>query len=235
MTMRVLLIGDDARRAAALRSTLDRRAIVMDWAIPDPEVPARAKSYDVVLLDIGVPDVEGFELCRAIRRTSAAALVVFSGPAGVNDRARALRSGADDHLVKPFPVDELVIRIRAALRRGRSERPSPVRGIRLGELDIDVAGSRVSFGETPVRLSGKEFRLLVSLASARGGVRTREQLAVELWGAASPGTDRRLDGHVASLRGKLGRPAAVVTVHGVGYRLNAWASCSPGAEQPASP
>lgn len=217
--MRVLLVEDDARVAAAIRSALARRGIAADWAPTGREAMTKVGAADVVLLDLGLPDVDGFDLCRSIRSSGDVAILVVSAKGQVDDRILGLRSGADDYLVKPFDVDELVARVHAVLRRRHTVRPGRPDRIRFADVEIDLPGHQVSVGGRSVSLARKEFELLAIIAGADGAVCSRDQLIAEVWGKTWAGANRTLDVHVATLRTKLDRPGLIVTVRGVGYRL----------------
>lgn len=217
--MRVLLVEDDARVAAAMRAALARRGIAADWATTGREALAKAPGADVVLLDLGLPDMNGFDVCRAIRDSGDTAIIVVSAKGQVDDRILGLRSGADDYLVKPFNVDELVARVDAVLRRRTAtQAPRPDR-MRFEDIEIDLPRHEVRVDGNPIALSRKEFQLLAMIAAADGDVCARERLIAEVWGETWPGANRTLDVHVATLRTKLDRPGLIVTVRGVGYRL----------------
>jgi DNA-binding response OmpR family regulator len=215
----VLLVEDDARVAAAIRSALAKRGIVVDWAPTGRIALAAVAGADVVLLDLGLPDMNGFALCRDIRDRGDSAIIVVSAKGQVDDRILGLRSGADDYLVKPFNVDELVARVQAVLRR-RAGTPAvrPDR-VRVEDVEIDIPRFEVMVGGAPVALSRKEFQLLAMIAVADGDVCPRERLIAEVWGETWAGANRTLDVHVATLRTKLDRPGLIETVRGVGYRL----------------
>jgi DNA-binding response OmpR family regulator len=217
--VRVLLVEDDGRVAAAMRSALARRGIAIEWVATGREALAKMSGADVVLLDLGLPDMNGLELCRVIRQGSDAAIIVVSARGQVDDRILGLRSGADDYLVKPFNVDELVARVEAVLRRRDGTPSARPERVRVGDIEIDIPRFAVSAGGEPVSLSRKEFELLAVIALADGDVCTRERLIAEVWGQPWPGANRTLDVHVGTLRAKLGRPGLVETVRGVGYRL----------------
>ncbi|KAA9161318.1 response regulator transcription factor [Amycolatopsis acidicola] len=218
--MRVLLVEDDARVAAAIRSALARRGVVVDWAATGHQALADAPGSDVVLLDLGLPDMNGFDLCRAIRDSGDVAILVVSAKGQVDDRILGLRSGADDYLVKPFNVDELLARVHAVLRRRTTVLAEPD-GIRVGDLEIDIPRHEVRVAGEPVSLSRKEFQVLAVMAAADGDVCPRDRIIAEVWGETWNGANRTLDVHVATLRTKLDRPGLIVTVRGVGYRLHA--------------
>jgi DNA-binding response OmpR family regulator len=176
---------------------------------------------DVVLLDLGLPDVDGVDVCRAIRAVSDVPVIVVSARGEVDDRILGLHSGADDYLVKPYDIGELVARVHAVLRRGGPVVPpgEPLDVVAVDGVSVDLQRHAVTVDGRPVVLTRKEFQVLALLAGARGAVCTRSRIVAEVWGRSWPGANRTLDVHVASLRTKLGRPELVQTVRGVGYRL----------------
>ena len=228
--VRVLLVEDDDRVAAALADLLRRHGALVTRAASGAEALA-AGEVDLVLLDLGLPDMDGTAVCRALRRASDVPIIAVTARAEERDRVLGLRTGADDYVVKPYSSAELLARIEAVLRR--SARPSaasalPHQAVDTGQpvvrwdgLEVDVGARRVRVAGADVRLSRKEFDVLRVLLGARGAVCTREQLLDEVWGAALFGSTRTLDVHIATLRGKLGDPELVETVRGVGYRLRA--------------
>jgi DNA-binding response OmpR family regulator len=179
---------------------------------------------DVVLLDLGLPDVDGMVLCRQIRAMSDVAVIVVSARGEVDDRILGLRAGADDYLVKPYDVDELVARVEA-VRRRRVERNAvstePAGVVQLGDVRVDLDRHEVTAGDRVVPLSRKEFQVLSLIVAARGSVCPRDLVLTEVWGRSGPAESRSLDVHVATLRTKINRPALIHTVRGVGYRLAA--------------
>jgi DNA-binding response OmpR family regulator len=219
-SVQVLLVEDDGRVAAAMRSALARRGIAIDRVATGRDALARAAGADVVLLDLGLPDLNGFDVCRSIRDSCDAAIIVVSAKSEVDDRILGLHSGADDYLVKPFNVDELVARLHAVLRRRAAPSARP-QSVRLEDIEIDIPRFAVTAGGQPLALSRKEFQLLVMIATANGDVCPRERLIAEVWGSTWAGANRTLDVHVATLRTKLDRPGLIETVRGVGYRLAA--------------
>jgi DNA-binding response OmpR family regulator len=181
---------------------------------------AHAGRSDVVLLDLGLPDMNGFDLCRSIRNGCDTAIIIVSARGELVDRVVGLRSGADDYLMKPYNLDELIARMQAVLRRRHSaEQGPPPEPFRISDVMIDPSHRQVTVGEMAVALSRKEFRLLELIVIAKGGVCPRERLINGIWGETWPGANRALDVHVGALRAKLGRPGMIMTVHGVGYRL----------------
>jgi DNA-binding response OmpR family regulator len=172
-----------------------------------------------VLLDLGLPDIDGYDVCRALRARSAVPVIVLTARGEETDRVVGLELGADDYLVKPFGFRELVARMRAVTRRTLSAPPE--RSQRVGELEVDRRTRRVRVGGDEIPLTPKEFDLLALLAEDPGAVVERQDILETVWDPHWYGPTKTLDVHVASLRRKLGDPAWVETVRGVGYRLGA--------------
>ncbi|GGS40180.1 MULTISPECIES: response regulator transcription factor [Actinokineospora] len=217
--MRVLLVEDDDRVADALMPALVRRGLAVRRLASGAGVLDTVGEVDVVLLDLGLPDVDGVVLCRQIRAASDVAVIVVSARGEVDDRILGLRAGADDYLVKPYDVDELVARVHAVRRR---KAPAAVGATGTAELDgvhIDFDRHEVTVDGAAVALSRKEFQVFGLIVAADGAVCSREHILEEVWGRAGAAENRTLDVHVANLRTKLGRPALIETVRGVGYRL----------------
>jgi DNA-binding response OmpR family regulator len=215
--MRVLLVEDDVRVAAALENSLRRRGYETLRASTGAQALA-APPVDLVLLDLGLPDRDGLEVCRELRRRGDVAIIAVTARGEERDRVAGLRIGADDYVVKPFGLAELEARIEAVMRRaGRSgSSPEP---ITVGALTIDLAAHQVTLGGRHIVLTRKEFDLLVALARRPGTVVTRERLLAEVWHTTWTGNVHTVEVHLASLRGKLGDPALIQTVRGVGYKL----------------
>jgi DNA-binding response OmpR family regulator len=224
--VRILLVEDDDRVAAALTPALRRHGMTMVRLSRGRDVMAHLGDADVVLLDLGLPDVDGVDLCRNIRDACDLPIIIVSARGEVDDRILGLHSGADDYLVKPYDVGELVARVGAVSRRRRAALPGAgvPELIEVDGVSLDLARHTVTVDGAPVTLSRKEFQVLSLLASAGGAVCTRNRIVAEVWGRSWPGANRTLDVHVATLRTKLGRPELVQTVRGVGYRLSLPAS-----------
>jgi DNA-binding response OmpR family regulator len=229
----VLVVEDDAAiRSAVQRGLADRGLAVASATTGLGALQAVVREPpDVVLLDLGLPDVDGITLISMIRATSHVPIIVIT--ANDEDRmlVRALDAGADDYVVKPFGTEQVAARMRAVLRRvGRAATPEPMR---IGELVIDERARLATLAGEPLPLSRKEFDLLVALASRAGEVVTRRELLASVWRDAYGSSDRTLDVHLSWLRRKLGESAAepryLVSVRGVGLRL-----VDPAAE-PAAP
>ena len=214
--MRVLLVEDDNRFADALMVALRRQGFDAQRVATAAEGLA-APAADLVLLDLGLPDMDGIEVCRRLRAAGDTAIIAVTARGEERDRVLGLRSGADDYLVKPFGIAELMARIDAVMRRVRPvARPVvTARGLR-----IDLGRRQVTGADgAPIALTRKEFELLTALARQPGTVVARERLLLEVWQSTWPGAQRTLDVHVATLRAKLGDPKVIRTVRGVGYQL----------------
>ena len=238
--MRVLLVEDDASIAVPLAKGLTREGLEVERLVRGAAALERLKdppAPDIVLLDIGLPDVDGFEVCRRLRATSDVPIIVVTARAEEVDRVIGLELGADDYIVKPFGFRELVARIRAVARR-RAPVPTPLGDdvaagngtghggehgsvVEVGTLTVDRRTRRVTVDGNPVALTPKEFDLLAFLADDAGAVRPRQELLENVWDPHWYGPTKTLDVHVASLRKKLGDPGWIETVRGVGFRLRA--------------
>ncbi|GLY05500.1 MULTISPECIES: response regulator transcription factor [Actinoplanes] len=223
--MRVLLVEDDEAIAVPLVEGLARYGIVTRHVATGAEALA-AEPVDLVLLDLGLPDIDGVDVCWELNRTRDVPVIMLTSRRGEADLVRGLEGGADDYLAKPFSLRELVARIRAVDRRSRAaaiERVSTVPATApetctAGRLSIDLATREVSVGGAPVALAPKEYDLLTMLAARPGAVVLRQKLLEQVW-ATAEGRGRTLDFHIAALRRKLGDPAWIETRRGVGFRL----------------
>jgi len=233
--VRLLLVEDDDHVAGAVSAILMRHGFAVVHVrsgeealralLPGPETDS--DPFGVVLLDLGLPDQDGFEVCGKIRKRTSTPVIMVTARADVRSRIHGLNLGADDYVVKPYDTGELIARIHAVIRR-----PPPGRGggtpagtdLHLGALHLDLATRQVTVDGRDVSLTRKEFDLLALLAQRPGVVFRREQIISEVWRTSWEGTGRTLEVHVASLRGKLALPALIETVRGVGYRLVAPAS-----------
>ena len=215
--MRLLLVEDDPTISEPLVDGLRREGFDVELAATGAEALS-ADPVDLVLLDLGLPDLEGRVVCQELRAASSVPIIVVTARGDEIDRVVLLELGADDYVVKPFGFRELVARIRAVLRRVSPNGDEPSRdGLAVGRLTVDLRSRAVSFDGRPVALTPKEFDLLVRLASDAGAVTTREQLMREVWDENWWGSTKTLDVHVASLRRKLA-PDVIETVRSVGYR-----------------
>jgi DNA-binding response OmpR family regulator len=215
--VRVLMVEDDDAIAEPLARGLEREGYEVLRSATGADALA-ADAYDVVLLDLGLPDLDGFEVCRRLRAASAVPIIVVTARGDEVDRVIGLELGADDYIVKPFGFRELVARIRAVTRRSRP-RADDAAARSLGALTIDPRTHAVTVRGEEVALTPKEFDLLLLLAEEPGTVYTRTQILEEVWDPHWYGPSKTLDVHVATLRKKLGDPAWLETVRGVGFRL----------------
>ncbi|MET9132779.1 response regulator transcription factor [Streptomyces antibioticus] len=224
--MRLLLVEDDNHVAAALSAVLIRHGFDVTHARNGEEalqalVP-EGPGFGVVLLDLGLPDQDGYEVCGKIRKRTATPVIMVTARSDVRSRIHGLNLGADDYVVKPYDTGELLARIHAVSRRTVHEDPAVTGSddaLRLGSVQIELPTRRVTVDGSVVQLTRKEFDLLALLAQRPGVVFRREQIISEVWRTSWEGTGRTLEVHVASLRAKLRMPALIETVRGVGYRL----------------
>ena len=219
----ILVVEDDPGIRMALSRGLRDRGYVVTAAesgLAALEVAAKAEP-DVVLLDLGLPDLDGLQVLAMLRGLGDTPVIVITAQDDDATIVRALDAGADDYVVKPFGLDELAARMRAVLRRGTASTPDAT--VVVGELELDPRARSVRLAGAPVDLSRKEFDLLRALASHAGQVMSKRQLLSEVWQQAYGGGERTVDVHLSWLRRKLGESAAepryLHTVRGVGVRL----------------
>jgi DNA-binding response OmpR family regulator len=220
-----LLVEDDSRLAALTREYLEGHGVVVELA-SDGKAGLRAaleRRFDVVLLDLMLPEKDGLTLCRELRGRSDVPVLVLTARGEEADRVLGLEMGADDYLAKPFSPRELLARIRALVRRARGQAGPALRSVRVGDLLVDPAARRASLAGKDLGLTSYEFDLLRALAERAGRVLSREQLMELARGSAEEAFDRSIDVHVSHLRQKLGddpkRPRLLKTVRGAGYVL----------------
>ncbi|MFI7211487.1 response regulator transcription factor [Micromonospora maritima] len=214
--MRVLLVEDNQRVAEPLALALNRQGHEV-LEVSTAEGALTAPPVDLVLLDLGLPDRDGIEVCRSLRAAgSEAGIIILTARGEERDRIVGLRSGADDYLVKPFSLAELAARIEAVMRRAR---PRPAHRRTFGRLQLDLSARRASRDGVRIPLTRKEFELLAALARHPGVVVSRERLLIDVWRTAWRGANRTLDVHIATLRAKLDGAVVIETLRGVGYRL----------------
>ncbi|MFD8703604.1 response regulator transcription factor [Kitasatospora sp. NPDC059648] len=212
---RVLVVEDDPVIADSLVRGLRQAGYAAD-SVDTGRAALAAPVPDVLLLDLGLPDMDGVEVCRRIRQRSDAAIIAVTARGEEADRVLALDEGADDYLVKPFGLAELMARLRAVLRRTRPSEQEPVRH---GPLAVDRRTRRVTVGGRDVPLTPKEFDILACLVADPGRVVTRQEILESAWDAHWYGPTKVVDVHVAALRRKLGVPGLIETAYGRGFRL----------------
>jgi DNA-binding response OmpR family regulator len=225
--MRTILVAEDEPQIAGLvRDYLEHAGFAVLTASDGAAALTtwRARRPDALVLDLGLPRVDGLDVVRAIRRESTVPIVILTARGEETDRVSGLELGADDYVVKPFSPKELVARVRAVLRRADAKPMSDER-IEAGDLELDLARRRVTAAGRRVDLTPTEFELLATLAREPGRVWTRSQLLDSIHGFSLETYERAIDGHIRNLRRKLepddaaGTPRYVRTVHGVGYAL----------------
>ena len=220
----VLVVEDEPRIAGLVRDYLVQAGFAVLTAGDGAGglALARTRHPDAIVLDLGLPRVDGLDVIRALRRDSAVPIVVLTARGDETDRVTGLELGADDYVVKPFSPKELVARVRAVLRRVDARAPA-AEHITAGDLELDLARRRVTAAGRVVTLTPTEFELLAALAREPGRVWTRSQLLDAVHGFSLETYERAIDGHIRNLRRKLepdeGSPRYVRTVHGVGYAL----------------
>jgi DNA-binding response OmpR family regulator len=215
--MKVLLVEDDDSIAAPLTRGLQKLGYSIARASTG-RAALQPHEADIILLDLGLPDMDGYDVCRQLRARSEVPIIVVTARSEEVDRVIGLELGADDYVVKPFGFRELVARMRAVTRRtgkgGDEKGPQ-----RAGQLELDRRARRVTVAGSEVKLTTKEFDLLALLMEDPGTVFTRRRILEEVWDTAWLGGSKTLDVHVAALRKKLGDPGLIETVRGVGFRI----------------
>jgi two-component system OmpR family response regulator len=220
--MRVLIVEDEPRMRELIGRGLASEGLAADVATTGGEAlwMTQAHDYDAVVLDVMLPDLDGFQTCRQLRAAGVwSPVLMLTARDGVEDRVAGLDSGADDYLVKPFAFAELLARLRALSRRGESERPTV---LSVGDLRLDPATREVTRGSTPIELSPKEFALLETFMRRPGEVLSRLHLLEHAWDFAYDNRSNIVDVYVRRLRRKIDEPfgrESLETVRGVGYRL----------------
>ncbi len=221
-----LIVDDEPHVAELLRDTLVAEGFTAVIASDGLAALRRAREHapEVILLDIGLPGIDGLEVCRTLRKETNAPIIVISARGEEIDKVVGLEIGADDYLSKPFSPRELTARIRAILRRAGSEPAQPAKRRTIGEICIDADRREVTVRGTPVHLKPREFDLLWLFARNEGRVFTRDQLIQAVWGFDFDGDPRTVDVHVRRIRRALGDPADesryVHTIHGLGYKFS---------------
>ena len=222
---RILIVEDDVAIGRGLRQVLEDQGHRVDWVRSgsDALVETQSEQHDLVLLDLGLPDVDGVDVCRDIRRLDpSTTIVMLTARVAEIDIVVGLDAGADDYVTKPFRVGELAARVRAHLRRGETAIGSDAE-LTVGGIHLDQPARRVWLDGREIALRAKEFDLLTLLMSEAGRVITRERIMSEVWDEHWFGSTKTLDMHISTLRRKLGDPAdepgRITTLRGVGYRF----------------
>ena len=213
----ILLVEDEEDIATLVRTYLEKDGFRVIWAARGAEGLEAFEQHDIrlAILDLQLPDADGLDLCRAIRRSSRLPIVIVTARDEEIDRITGLELGADDYVTKPFSPRELVARVRAVLRRSE---PDADEQLIAGDVVLEHEGRTVAVAGSPVELTGMEFDLLAFLLAHPGTVMSRERLLERVWGLSFPGGTRTVDVHVAQVRKKLDRPDLIRTVRGAGYK-----------------
>jgi DNA-binding response OmpR family regulator len=230
-TQTVLVVEDEASIASFVSLYLKNAGYTVRTAATGGEAltMAAAEQPSLIILDLNLPDIDGIEVCRRIRKNADIPILMLTARDEDVDKIIGLEVGADDYLTKPFNPRELVARVKSVLRRSAPDRKDLESAeLRHGDLHIDAGRREVKVGEDEIQLAPKEFDLLWELLDHRGLVLTRDQLLERVWGYTFAGDTRTVDVHVRQLRRKLGEASPIVTVWGVGYKV------SPARENPAA-
>jgi DNA-binding response OmpR family regulator len=216
----LLLVEDEASIGSLVSAYLEQTGYRVAWVRSGEEALLKLDELEprLVLLDIGLPGADGFDICRSIRARSTVPIVMLTARDEEADRVAGLEVGADDYVSKPFSPRELAARVKAVLRRSEPAAPSTQR-IEIGDVVLDPQAREVTVAGQAVELTGKEFDLLAYLLENAGIVVSRDQLLDRVWGMSYAGGTRTVDVHVAQLRRKLGRPDSIKTFRGSGYKV----------------
>ncbi|WP_189156740.1 response regulator transcription factor [Lentzea pudingi] len=217
--MRVLLVEDDDGVANALVEALRANGHRPSRVRRGADALIAHRDADVVLLDLGLPDQDGLEVLRKLRKIDPVPVLVLTARGDERTVVRGLRLGADDYLVKPVRLAELLARIDAVARRSAARSQEPDELVRVSDVEIDLQSRQVVVGGREISLTTKEFDVLAVLARRPGTAVSRQQLMDEVWGNAFVAVSRTLDVHLTQLRAKLDRPGLLHTIRGFGYRL----------------
>ena len=220
MARRILIVEDDDTIAGAIADRLRAEGFNVDLATTGEAALAHAAVFTptAVILDLGLPGLDGLEVCRRLQRDRHLPIIMLTARDSEADLLTGLAVGADDYLTKPFSMRELVARLNAVLRRSRATAAETTQTRSIGALTIDESKRRVWVADAEVTLTPTEFDLLVTLSSEPGKVYSRQRLLTEIWGYRDGSGARTVDSHIRALRRKLGDDA-VRTVHGIGYSL----------------
>jgi DNA-binding response OmpR family regulator len=220
MRASIMVVEDEYSVGDLVRRYFEHAGYEVLWVRSGEEALERFDSaaFDAVILDIGLPGIDGFDVCRELRARSRVPVVMLTAWDAEPDRVAGLEVGADDYVTKPFSPRELVARVKATLRRVHWER-GPAPSLAAGDLEVDASSREALLAGRPLDLTAKEFDLLSFLLESSGVVLSRERLLERVWGSELADGSRTVDVHVAQLRRKLDRPGLIRTVRGIGYKL----------------
>ncbi len=222
---RILVVEDDVNLLDTLRYNLTKEGYEVTTAVDGAQAVdfARRGKPDIIILDIMLPKLSGFEVCRILRKEMTVPILMLTAKTDETDKIVGLEIGADDYMTKPFSLRELLARVRAMLRRAGMAELQREAVVKVGDMTIDIGRHEVFKGTTKLELTPKEFELLAFLARNKGFVFSREQLLEKVWGYDFAGDTRTVDVHIRWLRQKIerdpGNPEYLVTVRGTGYKL----------------
>lgn len=219
--MEVLIVEDDDAMAAALAAAVESAGHRAARVSRGADALLAHRRFEVILLDLGLPDIDGLDVLRKLRQVTQCPILILTARDDERSVVLGLRSGADDYLVKPVKLVELLARIEAVTRRAVRRSANRPRSIVLGDLEVDLDRRVAALRSQALPLTATEFDLLALLARHAGSVVTREQILDALWGDAFVASSRSLDVHLTGLRGKLQLPGFIINVRGVGYRIEA--------------
>ena len=216
--MRIGVVEDDDGVASALVDALEANRISASRMSRGADVLKRHPDFDLVLLDLGLPDMDGIDVLRHLRQVSAVPVIILTARDDERSVVRGLRNGADDYLVKPARIIELLARIEAIRRRAQRASAVSTHVREFGDVIIDLTARSLQVAGTTIALTTKEFQLLEMLVDNPGTAVSRQQMMDQIWGDAFLTVSRSLDVHMTALRSKLGRPGLIETIRGFGYR-----------------
>lgn len=227
MNKKLLIVDDEKTLVKALKFSLEKEGFQIDAAYDGKEAVDKVndteQNYDLIILDLMLPEIDGFEVCRMIRKKMDIPIIMLTAKGEDIDKVLGLELGADDYITKPFNPRELIARIKSILRRVETKKDDLKKYINVGDLQIDLLHRRVQLREEEIELTSKEFSLLSFFATNAGKIFSREQLLEQVWGYNYYGDARTVDVHIRHLREKVerdpGNPELIVTVWGTGYKF----------------
>lgn len=225
MTEKILVVEDDFTLRKTIAYNLTEEGYNVSTASDGRTALdlARQESFDLIILDVMLPELDGLSVCRILQREAEMPIILLTARTGEIDKIIGLDSGADDYITKPFSLGEFLARVRVALRRRRTQTVTNM--LEVGNLFIDLAGRKVKKAGEPIKLSHKEFDLLAELVQNKGAVLSRDLLLTKVWGYDYTGGTRTVDVHIRWLREKIeadpSKPCLIQTIRGIGYRFEA--------------
>ncbi|MEG8182278.1 response regulator transcription factor [Nocardia terpenica] len=216
--MRLAVVEDDDGVGEALVEALTVRGHCAQRMRRGADLLTAHRGYDAVILDLGLPDADGLQVLRSLREVSTVPVLILTARSDERSIVRGLRGGADDYVIKPPRIAELVARLETVTRRASTAAGSVPRVVVTGDVRVDLVARRVQVGGAPIAVTAKEFELVAALVERPGAAVSRQQLMDRIWGDAFVAVSRSLDVHMTGLRQKLNRPGLITTIRGFGYR-----------------